>query len=114
MCSLCLCGFLNLDRHYEVISNYLAPLYLLTSITAHNYCALYLSAFWDCHIIADYGYGDLAFAEVVQRILLHLPDADPVLTPVPPFGLSCATLTRSRFGTTSTVRRPSERSIPSA
>ena len=42
------------------------------------------------HIIADYGsVGDLAFAEVVQRIKLHLPDAEPVLTPVPPF----ATLT---------------------
>ena len=41
------------------------------------------------HIIADYGYGDLAFAEVVQRIRVHLPDAEPVLTPVPPF----ATLT---------------------
>jgi hypothetical protein len=24
------------------------------------------------HIIADYGHGDLAFAEVVQRIKLHL------------------------------------------
>ncbi len=35
------------------------------------------------HIIADYGQGDLAFAEVVQRIKLHLPDAAPVLTPVP-------------------------------
>ena len=37
------------------------------------------------HIIADYGAGDLAFAEVVQRIKLHLPDAEPVLVPVPPF-----------------------------
>ncbi len=27
------------------------------------------------HIVADYGQGDLAFAEVVQRIKLHLPDA---------------------------------------
>ena len=41
------------------------------------------------HIVADYGQGDLAFAEVVQRIKLHLPDAEPVLTPVPAF----ATLT---------------------
>lgn len=40
------------------------------------------------HVIADYGAGDLAFAEVVQRIKLHLPDAEAVLTPVPP----CATL----------------------
>lgn len=37
------------------------------------------------HIVADYGAGDLAFAEVVQRIKLHLPDAEPVLVPVPPF-----------------------------
>ncbi|BAY07219.1 SAM hydrolase/SAM-dependent halogenase family protein [Calothrix sp. NIES-2098] len=37
------------------------------------------------HIIADYGFGDLAFAEVVQRIKLHLPDAEPILTPVPAF-----------------------------
>ncbi|MDZ7955786.1 hypothetical protein [Nostoc sp. DedQUE09] len=35
------------------------------------------------HIIADYGFGDLAFAEVVQRIKLHLPDAQAILTPVP-------------------------------
>ncbi len=37
------------------------------------------------HIIADYGFGDLAFAEVVQRIKFYLPDAEPVLTPVPAF-----------------------------
>ena len=37
------------------------------------------------HIVADYGTGDLAFAEVVQRIKLHLPDAESVLVPVPPF-----------------------------
>lgn len=36
------------------------------------------------HIMADYGYGDLAFAEVVQRLKRHLPDAEPLLTPVPP------------------------------
>lgn len=37
------------------------------------------------HVVADYGQGDLAFAEVVQRLKLYLPDAEPVLTPVPPF-----------------------------
>ena len=37
------------------------------------------------HIIADYGQGDLAFAEVVQRIKYYLTDAEPVLTPVPAF-----------------------------
>jgi hypothetical protein len=42
------------------------------------------------HIVADYGFGDLAFAEVVQRIKLHLPDAEPILTPVPPFATLAA------------------------
>lgn len=42
------------------------------------------------HIIADYGMGDLAFAEVVQRIKIHLPDAEPMLTPVPPFNTVAA------------------------
>jgi hypothetical protein len=42
------------------------------------------------HIIADYGQGDLAFAEVVQRIKSLLPDAEPVLIPVPPFATLAA------------------------
>jgi len=34
------------------------------------------------HIIGDYGpAGDLAFAEVVQRIKLYLPNAEAVLVP---------------------------------
>ena len=37
------------------------------------------------HLVADYGQGDLAYAEVRQRLALHLPDADVVYTPVPPF-----------------------------
>ncbi|WP_331272120.1 hypothetical protein [Motilibacter aurantiacus] len=37
------------------------------------------------HLIADYGQGDLAFAEVRQRLALFLPEADVVYTPVPPF-----------------------------
>ena len=37
------------------------------------------------HVIADYGPGDLAYAEVRQRLALHLPGADVVYTPVPPF-----------------------------
>ncbi|WP_447978603.1 hypothetical protein [Candidatus Nitrospira bockiana] len=37
------------------------------------------------HIVADYGEGDLAFAEVIQRIKIYLPDAEPVVTPVAPF-----------------------------
>jgi len=43
------------------------------------------------HVVADYGpAGDLAFAEVVQRIRLHLPDAEPLLVPVPPFATLAA------------------------
>ena len=42
------------------------------------------------HIVADYGYGDLAFAEVVQRVKRRLPDAEPIFTPVPPFATLAA------------------------
>jgi transposase len=37
------------------------------------------------HLVADYGMGDLAFAEVAQRLVQHLLDAQVVLTPVPAF-----------------------------
>jgi S-adenosylmethionine hydrolase len=37
------------------------------------------------HLIADYGHGDLAFAEVVQRLASLLPDATVLPTPVPAF-----------------------------
>ncbi len=40
-------------------------------------------------MVADYGLSDLAFAEVAQRIKLHLVEAQLLYTPVPPF----ATLT---------------------
>lgn len=50
------------------------------------------------HIVADYGQGDLAFAEVVQRIKLHLPDAEPVLTPVPPFSTLAAGFCVAQLG----------------
>lgn len=50
------------------------------------------------HIIADYGHGDLAFAEVVQRIRLHLPDAEPMLTPVPPFATLAAGFCVAQLG----------------
>lgn len=50
------------------------------------------------HIIADYGQGDLAFAEVVQRIRLYLPDAEPVLTPVPPFSTLAAGFCVAQLG----------------
>ena len=50
------------------------------------------------HIIADYGQGDLAFAEVVQRIKLHLPDAEPMPTPVPPFSTLAAGFCIAQLG----------------
>lgn len=50
------------------------------------------------HIIADYGFGDLAFAEVVQRIKLHLLDAEPILTPVPPFATLAAGFCVAQLG----------------
>ena len=50
------------------------------------------------HVIADYGQGDLAFAEVAQRLKLHLPDAEPVLTPVPPFATLAAGFCIAQLG----------------
>ena len=50
------------------------------------------------HIIADYGPGDLAFAEVVQRIKRYLPDAEPVLTPVPAFATLAAGFCIAQLG----------------
>lgn len=50
------------------------------------------------HVIADYGPGDLAFAEVMQRIKVHLPAAEPVLTPVPPFSTLAAGFCVAQLG----------------
>ena len=50
------------------------------------------------HIVADYGHGDLAFAAVVQRIRTHLPDAEPVLTPVPAFATLAAGFCIAQLG----------------
>lgn len=50
------------------------------------------------HIVADYGHGDLAFAEVVQRIKLHLPAAEPMLVPVPPFSTLAAGFCIAQLG----------------
>lgn len=50
------------------------------------------------HIIADYGHGDLAFAEVVQRLKCYLPDAEPLLTPVPPFATLAAGFCVAQLG----------------
>lgn len=37
------------------------------------------------HLVADYGHGDLAFAEVAQRLMRLLPEATVLPTPVPAF-----------------------------
>jgi hypothetical protein len=50
------------------------------------------------HIIADYGAGDLAFAEVVQRLKVHLPDAEPMLVPVPAFATVAAGFCIAQLG----------------
>src|SRR5688500_528601 len=50
------------------------------------------------HVIADYGHNDLAFAEVIQRLKSHLPDAEPVLTPVPPFATLAAGFCVAQLG----------------
>jgi len=50
------------------------------------------------HLIADYGHGDLAFAEVVQRIKRHLPDAEVMLTPVPSFSTLAAGFCVAQLG----------------
>lgn len=42
------------------------------------------------HVIADFGRGDLAFAEVSQRLKRVLPEAELVCTPVPPFATLAA------------------------
>ena len=50
------------------------------------------------HVIADYGPGDLAFAEVSQRLKLRLPDAEPLYTPVPAFATLAAGFCVAQLG----------------
>ncbi len=50
------------------------------------------------HLIADFGPNDLAFAEVAQRLKLHLPEAETVLTTVPPFATLAAGLCAAQLG----------------
>ena len=50
------------------------------------------------HMVADYGHGDLAFAEVVGRVKLHLPDAEIVAVPVPPFATLAAGFCVAQLG----------------
>ena len=50
------------------------------------------------YIVADYGHGDLAFAEVVGRVKLHLPDAEIMPVPVPPFATLAAGFCVAQLG----------------
>ena len=50
------------------------------------------------HVIADFGLGDLAFAEVCQRIRFQLPDAECLCTPVPPFATLAAGFAVAQLG----------------
>jgi hypothetical protein len=50
------------------------------------------------HVIADYGPGDLAFAEVAQRLKLRLPDAEPLYTLVPAFATLAAGFCVAQLG----------------
>ena len=50
------------------------------------------------HVVADYGPGDLAFAEVAQRVKLRLPDAEPLYTPVPAFATLAAGFCVAQLG----------------
>ena len=52
------------------------------------------------HLVADYGVGDLAVAEVRQRLAMHLPDADVVYTPVPAFDTISAGFCVAQLGLT--------------
>ncbi|MDG3005981.1 SAM hydrolase/SAM-dependent halogenase family protein [Paludisphaera mucosa] len=50
------------------------------------------------HVIADYGQGDLAYAEVAQRLIALLPEARLVYTPVPPFATLAAGFCIAQLG----------------
>lgn len=50
------------------------------------------------HVIADYGIGDLAFAEVIQRIKSYLPDAEAISVPVPAFSTLAAGFCIAQLG----------------
>lgn len=51
------------------------------------------------HVIADFGHADLAFAEVVQRLAVELPEARPVATVVPPFATLAAGFCAAQLAT---------------
>ena len=50
------------------------------------------------HVIADYGPGDLTFAEVAQRIRVHPVETELLYTPVPPFATITAGFCVAQLG----------------
>ncbi|MGL4609751.1 MAG: SAM hydroxide adenosyltransferase [Trueperaceae bacterium] len=50
------------------------------------------------HIVADFGHADLAFAEVSQQIKLLLPEAELILTSIPPFATLAAGFCVAQLG----------------
>ena len=50
------------------------------------------------HLIADFGRGDLAFAEVAQRIKFHMPRAEIIPTAVPAFSTLAAGFCVAQLG----------------
>lgn len=50
------------------------------------------------HVVADYGHNDLAFAEIAQRLALHLPASPLVHTVVPPFATLAAGFVVAQLG----------------
>lgn len=50
------------------------------------------------HLIADFGAADLAFAEVSQRLKLHLAEAELLLSAVPPFSTLAAGFCAAQLG----------------
>jgi S-adenosylmethionine hydrolase len=50
------------------------------------------------HVIADFGYSDLAFAEVAQRLKTLLPSSELILTSVPPFSTLAAGFCVAQLG----------------
>jgi hypothetical protein len=57
-------------------------------------------------VVADYGPGDLAFAEVAQRIKLYLVETEPLYTLVPPFATINAGFCVAQLGLKGLSPRP--------
>ncbi len=64
------------------------------------------------HLVADYGAGDLAFAEVVQRLALALPGAVVHPTPVRAFDTLAAGFVVAQLALTDGPPDPGRRRYP--